>query len=147
MAKLVWTDARLAWDPADYDNLDKIWFWVEAGAGLSETSEIWTPDIELWNQKESIKTSFSNSFAAVDSDGRVFWSRPGHLNPVCKFRGLERFPFDKLSCVIELGSWSYSGRSANHRACPPSFSLSSDESTETRDEIYSSFRDWKMVRD
>jgi len=108
--RFIWTDRRLSWDPAEYNGLDKIWFWVEAGAGMSETSEIWTPDIELWNQKDSIKTSFSDTFAAVDPDGKVFWSRPGHLVPVCKFAGLENFPFDNLACVIELGSWSYSGK-------------------------------------
>ncbi len=106
----MWTDARLAWDPADYDNLDKIWFWVEAGAGLSETSEIWTPDIELWNQMLSIQSSFASGFAQVDASGRVYWSRPGHLLPVCKFEGLERFPFDNLVCRIEVGSWSFSGK-------------------------------------
>jgi len=108
--RFIWTDSRLAWDPEEYNGLDKMWFWLEDGAGLSETSEIWAPDVELWNQKQSIKTSFSNTYAAVDPDGRVFWSRPGHLNPICKFRGLHNFPFDNLVCVVELGSWSYSGK-------------------------------------
>jgi hypothetical protein len=108
--RLVWTDTRLSWDPADYGDLDTVWFWVEGGSGMSETSEIWTPDIELWNQKESIQTSFSNSFAVVSPDGRVFWSRPGQLNPICKFKGLQNFPFDELVCDIEMGSWGYSGK-------------------------------------
>ncbi|UPR01914.1 neurotransmitter-gated ion channel domain-containing protein [Chloropicon primus] len=108
--RFVWRDTRLSWDPEDYNGLDKVWFWVEDGAGLAETSEIWTPDIELWNQRESIKTSYSNTFASVDSDGSVFWSRPGNLVVVCKFEGLENFPFDNLICVAELGSWSYSGK-------------------------------------
>jgi hypothetical protein len=108
--RLVWTDTRLSWDPADYGDLDTVWFWVEGGSGMSETSEIWTPDIELWNQKESIQTSFSNSFAVVSPGGRVFWSRPGQLNPICKFKGLQNFPFDELVCDIEMGSWGYSGK-------------------------------------
>ena len=85
--RLVWRDTRLSWNPADYNGLDKVWFWIEDGAGMAETSEIWTPDIELWNQRESIRTSYSNTFASVDSDGSVFWSRPGNLVVVCKFRG------------------------------------------------------------
>jgi len=108
--RLVWTDDRLAWNPDEYNGLDKVFFWIEAGAGASETSEIWTPDVELWNQMESIQSSFANGFAQVDSNGRVYWSRPGHLLPICKFEGLERFPFDNLVCTIELGSWSYSGK-------------------------------------
>jgi len=45
----------------------------------------------------------------VSSDGTVFWSRPGHLKPVCKFTGLEDFPFDSLQCTMEFGSWVHSG--------------------------------------
>ena len=85
--RLVWYDERLTWDPKDYAGLDRVWFWVADGAGMGETSEIWTPDIELWNQMESIKTSFNSGWAEVTPDGRVFWSRPGHLIPVCKFEG------------------------------------------------------------
>jgi len=28
---------------------------------------------------------------------------------VCKFTGLENFPFDELGCTMEIGSWAYSG--------------------------------------
>ena len=108
--RFIWNDTRLSWDPEEYAGIDKLWFWIESGAGMSETSEIWTPDIELWNQMESIQTSYANTFAAVDPSGGIFWSRPGHLKPVCKFVGLERFPFDNLECVIELGSWGHSGK-------------------------------------
>ena len=34
----------------------------------------------------------------------------GHLRPVCKYIGLDIFPFDKLTCQIEFGSWTYSGK-------------------------------------
>ena len=48
--RFIWNDTRLSWDPEEYAGIDKLWFWIESGAGMSETSEIWTPDIELWNQ-------------------------------------------------------------------------------------------------
>jgi hypothetical protein len=108
--RLVWVDDRLAWNPEDYAGLERVWFWIADGIGQGETSEIWTPDIELWNQMESVKSSFASSYAEVEPNGRVFWSRPGHLIPVCKFGGLEHFPFDTLVCTVELGSWSYSGK-------------------------------------
>ena len=38
--RFIWTDKRLSWDPEDWNGLDKLWFWVEAGAGMSETSEV-----------------------------------------------------------------------------------------------------------
>merc|ERR1711971_147315 len=34
-------------------------------------------------------------------------SRPGLLHVLCKFRGLEKFPGDRLICALEFGSWSY----------------------------------------
>jgi len=136
--RFIWTDPRLAWDPEEYNGLDSLWFWVEGGAGMGETSEIWTPDIELWNQKESIKTSYSDSFAAVDPTGEIFWSRPGHLRPVCKFEGLENFPFDNLVCQVELGSWAYSGKFLRPKLFDGSgFSIGGSD---TSGEAFSEFR-------
>jgi hypothetical protein len=104
-----WTDPRLAWDPADYNGTTVTWFYVGDGVGAGETSEIWTPDTELWNMAESLKETLADTYATVSSDGNVFWTRPGHMKPACKFRGLDSFPFDSLSCTMELGSWSFSG--------------------------------------
>ena len=104
-----WVDPRLAWNPDDYNGTTTVWFYVADGVGSGETSEIWTPDIELWNMADSIKNTLTDTYASVSSDGRVFWSRPGKLKPACKFQGLDSFPFDSLSCTMEFGSWSYSG--------------------------------------
>ena len=107
--ELEWVDPRLTWDPKEYGNHTKTRFWISDGSAGGEMSEIWTPDIELWNLDEGLADSLEDAYAVVSYDGSVFWSRPGHLRPACKYRGLERFPFDKLECTIELGSWSYSG--------------------------------------
>jgi hypothetical protein len=108
--RLSWTDPRLRWNPEDYGNSTSTWFVIKDGSGpAGETSEIWTPDIELWNLEHSLQDTLTDTSAIVSSDGSVFWSRPGHLRAVCKFEGLEEFPFDSLSCKIEFGSWSYSG--------------------------------------
>lgn len=47
--------------------------------------------------------------AVVTSDGMVFWSRPGSLNVLCRFSGLSSFPYDTLSCPIEIGGWASGG--------------------------------------
>ena len=107
--RLRWVDPRLAWEPQDFNGTTTTWFWIGDGIGSSEASEIWTPDLELWNMASSLKETLTDSYAAVSSDGTVFWSRPGHLRPACKFSGLDSFPFDALSCTMEFGSWSYSG--------------------------------------
>jgi hypothetical protein len=39
--RIAWNDPRLRWDPADYGNLTKAWFWIEEGMGGNEASEIW----------------------------------------------------------------------------------------------------------
>ena len=54
--------------------------------------------------------SLSPTSARLSHTGDIFWSRPGRLKPACKFLGLENFPFDKLECTMEFGSWSYDGR-------------------------------------
>lgn len=80
------------------------------GSAGGETSEIWTLDIELWNLEEGLSDSMDDAYAVVNNDGTIFWSRPGHLRPACKFSGLHYFPFDKLTCTLEFGSWTYSGK-------------------------------------
>jgi hypothetical protein len=65
--------------------------------------------LELWNLEKPLADSLADALASVDSDGTVFWSRPGHLRAVCKFQGLDEFPFDHLTCILEIGSWAYSG--------------------------------------
>lgn len=104
-----WTDPRLAWDTSVY-NVSTLHFWIGDGSGAGgETSEIWTPDLHLWNLETPISSTLADTSALVSPDGTVFWSRPGHIKPVCKFQGLQDFPFDMLDCTMEIGSWSYSG--------------------------------------
>ena len=106
--RLQWDDPRLTWDPKDYGGLTTVFF--EQGLdGL----EIWSPDIMVWNQDEDISNSLSKTHAIVEYTGKVFWSRPGHLIPSCAFEGLLEFPFDTLNCMMELGSWVYSGKYIN----------------------------------
>jgi hypothetical protein len=105
----VWHDPRLMWDPLQYSNVTRMQFWVDNGIGMGEMSEIWTPDLHLWNAAEPLSESLTDAHALVKFDGTVFWSRPGHLRPACKFVGLDKFPFDTLTCTMEIGSWGHSG--------------------------------------
>jgi hypothetical protein len=105
----VWHDPRLMWNPLEYSNVSTMQFWVENGIGMGEMSEIWTPDLHLWNAAEPLSESLTDAHALVKFDGTVFWARPGHLRPACKFVGLDKFPFDTLTCTMEIGSWGHSG--------------------------------------
>ena len=106
-----WTDPRLSWDPnSTVGGIETLHFWIDQGSGPGgETSEIWTPDLQLWNLETPLSESLADAHAVVSSDGHVFWSRPGHVKAVCKFVGLDDFPFDTLDCSLEIGSWTYSG--------------------------------------
>ena len=46
--------------------------------------------------------------AWVTHTGAVWYSTPGTVDVSCRFAGLASFPFDELSCPIEIASWSYS---------------------------------------
>lgn len=108
-ARIKWIDPRLKWDPAEFGGLDTSWFFISDGLAGGESSEIWAPDIYLWNQFEPMGDNFDNTYTVVSSDGSVFWSRPGRLKPTCKYSGLENFPYDNLGCTLEFGSWVHSG--------------------------------------
>ena len=148
--RIAWNDPRLRWDPNEFGNLTKTWFWIEQGMGGNEASEIWTPDIALWNQEEPLYKTLEDAYAQVQYTGTlchcccccyfkcrcrfyfriphsrnnwssscglsppilvgdVFWTRPGRVKSTCKYKGLDRFPFDELSCMMEFGSWTRSG--------------------------------------
>ena len=108
--RLEWADPRLTWNPQEYGNMTKVWFWIADGGAGGEVSEIWTPDIELWNLETELGETLGDSYAIVNNDGSIYWTRPGHLRPSCKFYGLSSFPFDKLTCTMEFGSWTFSGK-------------------------------------
>ena len=105
---LRWTDERLAWDPADFGNITTT-FYAAAGHNRLEDTQIWVPDITLYNSLTAMTESLDPQLATVSSSGQVFWSRPGSLEVLCKYSGLVAFPFDTLRCNFEIGGWAYGG--------------------------------------
>ncbi|KAF8061055.1 CHRNA7 [Scenedesmus sp. PABB004] len=106
--RLEWTDPRLTWDAAAF-NVSRLWF---ANAQQGDT-EIWQPDVVLWNGAQPIASTLGQEPLAVDPGGRVFWSRPGTFLVACNFRGLSAYPFGLVRCSLELGSWVYGPRSVD----------------------------------
>jgi len=101
-----WVDQRLSWNPADYGNITEI---VVDGGGSTdrENSEVWLPDIQMYNSNVGVQATLDKVNPNLYSDGTLLWSRPGILDAMCKFSGLVAFPFDKLKCVMEWGGWAY----------------------------------------
>ena len=76
------------------------------------------------------------AFAQVQSSGRVFLSRPGTLDVMCKFSGLVAFPFDNLDCLVDLGGWMYGADfqglialNCTGPSCGPGWSLENTEAS------------------
>lgn len=105
--RMTWSDLRLAWDPAAFGNVTETTFRAVGSSDL-EGTEIWVPDIQLYNSNEGNQATLEGANPIAYNDGTVFWSRPGILDTMCRFTGLVAFPFDRLKCAMEWGGWSLS---------------------------------------
>jgi hypothetical protein len=104
--RLEWVDPRLSWSPHDYGNVTKL-VMAAAADNDQENGLIWVPDIRSVNLHEPLSSSFENSAAIVHADERVIWQRIGMLDVLCRFSGLQSFPFDSLKCPVEFTSWAH----------------------------------------
>ena len=73
-----WVDQRLAWNPAEYDNVEYIFFWGDTRP-TSFNSEIWLPDVSPYNSYVSMQDTLDPGPIRVSSDGAVYFSRSGTL--------------------------------------------------------------------
>lgn len=127
-----WTDYRLVWDPADYEDVEMLYVPAE---------NIWLPDIVLYNKSESFmglclfwqmlnilidnsKFSADGNYevtlltkATVHHTGLVNWNPPAIYKSSCEM-DVEWFPFDKQSCLMKFGSWTYDGHEVNQIKTP-----------------------------
>ncbi len=99
-----WHDDRFAWSPAEYGGVDHTYF-MAAGHNKPEETELWVPDVQVYNSAIDVNEIMNGQLAQVFYDGRISWSRPGLLDVLCRFSGLVAFPFDRLQCTFELGGW------------------------------------------
>ncbi|GMH49113.1 hypothetical protein TL16_g00440 [Triparma laevis f. inornata] len=134
--RMSWTDTRLVWDP-DVVGVSQLAYYA---SNDREQTTIWVPDLELYNQYESLY-DFADKPAQVFPNGFVFWSRPGPLKVLCAFRDLTQLPFDKPSCAFELGGWAKSGYDVNYEFMSPPVSFSTEESAAT------TYQQYKIIGD
>lgn len=99
----IWVDSRLQYSSSG-DN-DFITF------NGDTPQKPWTPDLFIQNEKTSAvhSTIRPNSFLRIFSNGTVFYSVRISLTLACPMK-LERFPFDKQTCHIQLSSHGYSNK-------------------------------------
>ncbi|CAJ0582829.1 unnamed protein product, partial [Mesorhabditis spiculigera] len=82
----IWTDYRLSWNPAKYENITSVRF---AGG----ENQIWRPDILLYNSANEDFDATFKSNEVVYSTGEVNWVPPGIFRASCKM-DITYFPFD-----------------------------------------------------
>lgn len=97
--KQKWTDYRLVWDPADYEDVEMLYVPAE---------NIWLPDIVLYNNADGNYEVTLLTKATVHHTGLVNWNPPAIYKSSCEM-DVEWFPFDKQSCLMKFGSWTYDG--------------------------------------
>lgn len=126
--RMAWTDTRLAWNETAYGGISTAYFSCGSFVG-AEDNEIWIPDLQPYNGLVGTVNTLEPAQARVSSTGRIFFSRPGTLEVMCKFSGLVAFPFDKLSCPIEVGGWGLSGGLQGVQLLDGGFAFSNQELT------------------
>ena len=102
--RLTWIDTRLAWNASEWGGITMTTFLTG-----STGDEIWVPDLQPYNSDEPISATLDYTAVMGSADGTQFWSRPGKLELMCQFSGLVAFPYDTLTCGVEVGGWSWSG--------------------------------------
>ncbi|GAB1597573.1 neuronal acetylcholine receptor subunit alpha-5 [Argonauta hians] len=94
---LAWKDQLLKWDPSLQGGVKEVFL---------KPSDIWTPDLELFNP--TIELGFKRSFARaiVSHNGQVLWIPMTRYEVQC-LPNTTFFPFDKQTCTIIFGSAIY----------------------------------------
>ncbi|CAF0826925.1 unnamed protein product [Rotaria sp. Silwood1] len=94
---LKWQDEHLKWLPSDYNDQNHTVF---------SASEIWTPDIVLFNSAEvAYSQQREHYLLTVYWNGTVEWVFPDVFRSYCDVV-ITYFPFDKQNCTLEIQSWS-----------------------------------------
>ncbi|NXV09546.1 ACHA2 protein, partial [Cettia cetti] len=95
--KQEWSDYKLRWDPAEYDNVTSI---------RVPSEMIWIPDLVLYNNADGEFAVTHMTKAHLSWDGTVTWVPPAIYKSSCSI-DVTFFPFDQQSCKMKFGSWSY----------------------------------------
>lgn len=96
-----WTDPFLSWK-----NKRK---YAEVGDIRLNPSDIWTPDVEVYNLREGkFLASERNNRVVLYSSGKIVWVPPYHITAACSLDSTW-FPFDDQKCEFKIGSWTYNG--------------------------------------
>ncbi|CAH8662473.1 unnamed protein product [Schistosoma curassoni] len=92
-----WTDSLLRWNESDYGNIKTVRIFP---------SQIWTPDIKLYNFADERLREHRDARVVVSSNGEMLWVPQALFKSTCEVE-ITYFPFDTQICMLEFGSWTY----------------------------------------
>ncbi|XP_078612077.1 neuronal acetylcholine receptor subunit alpha-10-like isoform X1 [Branchiostoma floridae x Branchiostoma japonicum] len=102
--RLYWDDEYLTWNATEHGGIDSL---------TIRSSDVWRPDIFLYNNiAENYGAIGTVTDLTVTNAGRVTFLLPAIFTSACPV-DITRFPFDKQDCVLEFGSWIYTGNLLN----------------------------------
>ena len=115
-----WTDEKLSWNPAHYEDIDLI---------VPPEESIWAPNIGLNNDVDPAlsKSSMTTSFLQLLHTGMVRHSRVVNYRSSC-LMSLKYFPFDVQNCTLSFISFYYVGSDLNLTALEASKSIQYENS-------------------
>ncbi|XP_033748941.1 neuronal acetylcholine receptor subunit alpha-6-like isoform X3 [Pecten maximus] len=94
-----WKDVHLRWNMSEYKGVEEVHM---------KATELWTPDIKLYNYADDRLTENREAMCVVRFDGTVTWLPQAVYKSSCNV-DVATFPFDKQHCHLKFGSWSYDG--------------------------------------
>ncbi|XP_075995643.1 neuronal acetylcholine receptor subunit alpha-7-like [Genypterus blacodes] len=97
--QLYWTDSYLQWNASDYPGVSNVRF---------PDSQIWRPDILLYNSADERFDASFHTNILVNSSGYCQYLPPGIFKSTC-YIDVRWFPFDVQRCDLKFGSWTYGG--------------------------------------
>lgn len=97
----MWQDNGLIWNKDNYGGVADVRLPV---------SQIWTPDIVLYNYADTRLEEKREVLAVISSDGKVRWRPSCIYKSTCQIN-IQNFPYDHQNCHMKFGSWTYDGDS------------------------------------
>lgn len=97
-----WNNPFLTWNSSNFGGIKTI---------NVHQSKLWKPDIFLYNNVDDSDDGALDRFKTklvLSSNGDIMWMAPKILTSSCKF-DVTYFPFDKQTCKMKFGSWTYDG--------------------------------------
>ncbi|XP_052776230.1 neuronal acetylcholine receptor subunit alpha-10-like [Mya arenaria] len=107
--RMDWKDRRLRWDPALYNNVKVVYVSYKS---------VWVPDLVIHDfcvivgksrllcAEEQMMPGKEDFRVKVRATGDVHYKFPTLLRSICRV-DVTNFPFDRQTCELKLGSWSY----------------------------------------